>query len=114
MINKFDISVSIIYILAVTEFAQSGAIQLVDHNWAKMKPEARLALIRRFAEITPESYSILGKFEDEHYNYFANVGNTDALPLTIHGHLLMAVTPDGFSPAQIIQVLEDAMNSFQG
>ena len=98
----------------MTEFAQNGAIQLVDYNWAKMKPEERLALIRRFVEITPGSYSILGKFEDEHYRHFANIGDANALPLTIHGHLLMAVTPDGFSPAQIMQVFEDAMNSFQG
>lgn len=98
----------------MTEFAQSGAVQLVAHNWAKMEPAERLDLIRGFAEITPQSYSICGEFENEHYEHFARVSNVDALPDIIRGHLFMSVTPDGFSPKQMIQVLDDAMNSVQG
>ena len=95
----------------MTEFVQGGAIRIVDYNWAKMKPEERAALLKKFSPLFPDTYS---RFEEEHFNHLAHQASPDTLPLNVQGHLLMSVTPNGFSTNQVITVLEDAANSFQG
>lgn len=95
----------------MTEFAQSSATHLVARNWAKANPTERITLLKGFAQLFPETY---GRFEEPHFNDLAHRTNTDALPLNVQGHLFMAVTPSGFSADQVITILDDAANSFQG
>jgi len=95
----------------VTEFAQYGAIRVVVDNWVKLMPNEREALLRGFAPIFPETY---GRFEQEQFDQLARQPHPNTLPLNVQGHLFISVTSNGFSAEQIMTVLEDAANSFQG
>lgn len=95
----------------MTEFAQGSAIQLVAHNWARINPAERATLLKVLAQLFPDTYD---RFEEPHFKDLAHRSNTSALPLNVQGHLFMAVTPDGFSKDQVITILDDAANSFQG